>query len=710
MSEDQQTYQRAVAGAGLGLVVQLLAGGGLLLAAFFADNAALFAATWYAFGGLLLWISLWVVYQQHKLERAEALETEQLADTRGTDSSIFETSAEDLLVARTRLRRLYRIGLPLTSLITAAYLVGVGLWLMLGSLDQLAAAAALHPRAQDWLLGLAFIFALGAFLLFIVSRYLAGMAKVPQWGLLRGGAGYLMGIVLVALAFLVAWLVQYYAQSNWLLGYLAVGVPGLMIVVGGEMALNLLLDLYRPRRPGEVARPAFDSRLLGLLTTPESIARTINEAINYQFGFEITRSWFWQLLTRAFGALVLVAAVALLVISCVVIVPEGRQAIVLRFGQLVTDTEPLDPGFHLKMPWPISSAIQYDVTTIRTLKAGDEASLAEDVPILWTNQHLVTDPVNLIAAQPQFVQSGDGERELPTEQAEADAETEDGERRIPSVSLVNAEIDVQYRIKPGGLLDYVRSVSDARRGSDDPRDVDGPERLLKAIAQLEVARWMFANDIDSLIGRARITGSELLQQRIQAEADRAKLGLEVMDVAIKAIHPPATPAEAFHESVSAVQEAQQAIEQARRDAIQALAEVAGSTNRAQLIIQRIETLEQAKRQGATPEQVVEMEQDLEEMLRRAGGTAAATIAQARADRWQRENEARGRAELYRSELLAVRQSPQYYRVRAYLDVLKEGLVDARKYMIIADHGRLITRFDFKDLRGGFEAVDLTEEE
>ena len=51
-----------------------------------------------------------------------------------------------------------------------------------------------------------------------------------------------------------------------------------MFAVAGEITLNFILNLYRPRRRGEVPRPAFDSRVLSLLAAPDSIVRSINEA------------------------------------------------------------------------------------------------------------------------------------------------------------------------------------------------------------------------------------------------------------------------------------------------------------------------------------------------------------------------------------------------------------------------------------------------
>lgn len=717
MSEDQQTYQRAVAAALLGLAVQAAVALALGVLALVTVNPAVYAACWHAVGGLLLWLCLVVVYQQYKLERAEALEVEQLAERHGAESSIFETSAEDLSVARNRLRRFIRWGLPLASLLTAGYLIGIGGWITWWSVQQIDALAAISRTISPLLLG--FIFAGIAFGCFVVSRYLAGMGKLTHWQLLRGGAAYLMGVALVSLLLTIAVGLMDWVQ--WPIRYLALVVPVFMVVIGVEMALNFLLDLYRPRKLGEVPRPAFDSRLLGLLTTPESVAKTINEAINYQFGFEITRSWFWQLLSRAFGGLIVLGAVVILLLSCVVVVQPNEQAVVTTFGRLASQ-QPLAPGLHVKWPWPMGRARHYDVTTIRSLKASDKAELKTDVPILWTNVHTVQDPVNFVVAAPRDLIIDAGTPDGPA-QPMADTERQ-LIQQTPSVSLVNVEIELHYRIRAdGGLMDYITSVARIEeiernrqaQGSSAQAlarliDQDKPTAhpLLENIAQTQVSQWLFAHDIDELIGSARSEGEAVLHERIQAAANEAKLGIEVVNVAIMSIHPPQAGevAAAFAEVVSAEQRRQRIIEQALAEQIRIMAEVAGSTATARRIVDQVEQLEQSRRDGAASQQLADQELALEQLLRDAGGEAATQIADARAYRWQRENSERGNAVLFDAQIKAYDEAPRLYRARKHLDVLARGMAEARKYLLLTDRDDLILRFDFKDQTNAMEQLRL----
>ena len=109
--------------------------------------------------------------------------------------------------------------------------------------------------------------------------------------------------------------------------------PVLMIVLGVETAVNTVLDIYRPRIAGQYARSAFDSRLLGMINEPGGILHTFASAIDYQFGFKVSQTWFYKLLEEAVLPLALFAIATLYVLSCMVVVQPGEQAIIERFGQ-----------------------------------------------------------------------------------------------------------------------------------------------------------------------------------------------------------------------------------------------------------------------------------------------------------------------------------------------------------------------------------------
>ncbi len=734
MSTDQQTYQRASATSLLGLGVQFAVAVVLLLMYFWSGHPATLAATYHAAGGLLLWFCLWLIFQQHKLERAEALEAERLGQLHGEESSIFETTVDDLSVARRRLAALYRWVLPATGLLTSGYLLGVGIWLFRAHQEVLGQAAGVNKP------GLALAISAGLALVgFLISRYIAGMAQHEPWQLLRGGASYLMGVVLVNAVLVVAFALDY-MDLRQTLNYMGVIVPAAMAAIGAEMAMNLVLGIYRPRKPGEVPRPAFDSRLLSLLTTPESIAKTINEAINYQFGFEITRSWFWQLLSRVFGGLVIFGLVVLLAVSCLVVVDAGERALVIRSGKKPRSV--LDPGLHWKAPWPISTVRRYELSRTRRVSIGSAATT--DGPLLWAETK-AKQKRPLLVGQPEArlakVRGGSGEGVSKAEFSAA-----------PPVSLAYAKIDVLYHLRDGGVLQYASSA-------------ENPRALVRAVGERVVSRRLVQASFDQWTGSMRSDAEAEMRKSIARACKR--FGVKIQAVIFSRIRPPGEVATAFEKVNAARQKKRRAIQQAKREAIRIVAETVGSRKKAQAILsqrKRLEWMTAARendRSAAKVEQrIAELKKDLrgwrkaleglaadsakaeelkqkiaeaerkkrkqkwalkakkdatavqrqrkrlDDMLLEAGGRAAKQIAKARGDRWRSVNERAAQAARFKAQLAAYRKLPRVFKWQKYLDVLERTMQWPRKFLIVGDHGDLTIRGDFTETSGAFGNLDF----
>jgi len=296
MKADYLSFKRATSVALLGLAIQLGLGLALLVFSQLARDAASLTASLYILLGAAIWLSLAVVYDQHRRERIEAMEAESLAAISARQSAVFEENAEDLRVAAKRLAWMHRVLLPGISLALAAVLIGVGLWRFKGgqTLASADSVSLIASHYRNWAIALGIGAAVAGF---IFARFVSGMAKQRVWANLRAGAAAAVGAALMGLAIVVSQFVVY-AGSDAVARYLPAILPVVMIVLGGEIVLNFLLDIYRPRVPGEIPRPAFDSRILGFVAAPDKIAESIGGAINYQFGFNVTGSWFYQLLAR----------------------------------------------------------------------------------------------------------------------------------------------------------------------------------------------------------------------------------------------------------------------------------------------------------------------------------------------------------------------------------------------------------------------------
>lgn len=678
MNGDPQAFRRAGACAAAGLGVQTLVAAALGGLALWTGTPAAYATSWAACAGLAPWLVLLLLYQQRRIERLELMDVEKLgtSSAAAADRSIFERTQEDLSAARRRVKALYRWGLPGASLLTGAYLLGMGAWLFRTNLDYFAASATDLPRMDQ--AGAAMALAGGlAFVAFLVGRYLLGMAEQPEWQLLRGGAGHLMcavaGTVLLAAGYASA-----HFESPSVLQYAAMLVPLSMGLVGLEILVWQLLDLYRPRRAGEEPRPAFDSRLLGLLGRPEHLGKAFRDAVNYQFGFEITRGWFWALLSRAFVPLLGLGVASLLALSCLVLVEPHQQAALTRSGRL-SDAEPLGPGLHLKWPWPFEQAELYDVARIHELHVGSHHELMEETAILWTNTHSDAEDLLIVASSDDRTAGEDGARGSGA----------------PAVSLVAADIFVQYRI--GDLRAYLLNNGDV-------------EHRLAVLAEQHVARMFLSRDINAWLGTERAGAGAKLKALLEQDSAREKLGVEIVFVGASGVHPPQQVADAFHDTVTAYQEREAAIETARTKAIARVAEVAGSTELAARIVAEIDRRAALESSGASAADLAAQELKIEALLQTAGGAASRMVAEARATRWKRENEERGKALRFGQLLKAHDAAPGLFRMRGYLDAFAAGIETARKYILLGARKDLTVRLDLKDIETDFPAVDLTKKE
>lgn len=706
MTEDHRIYQRGAATALVGFFIQLA----LVIALFILGQAtttsALTLAGFYALGGLPLWIFLWVVFNQHKLERLESLEAEELAARHGTDSSMFEVSADDLSIARRRLRWLYKWIMPLVTLVTATYLIVFGALLLTGAIGSIVLFTTSVPDSALLLtaacIGIAVIG-------FLFSRYIAGMSRVPAWAMLRGGAAYLIGGALIVFLIGIG-LAAASQEYTDVLGWAATLAPVLMILLGIEFILNFILEVYRPRKAGELPRPAFESRLLGMLVATQGIGKTINEFVNFQFGFEITRSWFWQLLSKAFLWLVAFACLVLALASTIVVVEPNQRALVTTFGQLAQGDSPaLEPGFHLKAPWPISSARYYDVESVRAMRIGSAAGVKEDVPILWNSEHYEGEAEALLVAPPRDAINGSALLIDPASSGDGDGDETPQEQ--PNF-LVNIEVIVHYRIDPDQLLAYVNANVDAELMIPDERDSDAhagpinpdelPDSRLRVISETQVTRYLLAYDIDEWIGQARTTAGKELMDRIQNEANSAKLGVVIDQVTVASVHPPKDVADAFDGLVGAQQERLTAIEEAHQEAAKRLARIAGDERRALRIAELIKQHDAMQsKPGEAGKSRLELEAKIARLVRDAGGEAAVLIAAARAQRWNEENAAAGRALRYEPQNRLYEALPKYYPQSLYLRALADGIANSRKIVVLSESGELTIRGDLKTETSGF---------
>ncbi len=479
-----------------------------------------------AFLGLALLVAAvsWFQMRLEEQERLEKLEFDEA--TRGAGSgALFHTQESEAFPARRSREQFEKFFVPgfsvLLFLLQAASAFAFWRWL-----DKLIVLPLNQPLVA------AFILLLLAIFLFVIGRYSANLARLENLRLLTPSASYLLlACYLIVLTLVAIGLTAYWSPRTDLVFARLLCV--LLALLAVENFITLILEIYRPRVKGKAERLLYESRLVGLLSRPEGIFTTAAHALDYQFGFKVSETWFYKFLQKAFLWLLLGQLGLLLLSTCFVFINFGEQGLWERFGKPVGEGV-IGPGPHWKLPWPVDRVYRYRTDQIHTFTAGmqhEGEQEHEEATVLWTVSHAKNEFLLLVA-----------NRESAEAATNAGAVFKPGAvRKTPPVSLIGASIPVLYQI------------SDLRAWAYHYKN---PAELLEQIGTRELVRYLVNADYDDVMSRGRFAASEELRQNIQNRADQLQLGVRILYVGLQDLHPPVSVAASYEAVVGARQKRQ----------------------------------------------------------------------------------------------------------------------------------------------------------
>ena len=568
MRVDHHACQRATTTALTGLILQIVIATTLLVFGLVAGSTVFIFTSLFAWVGIFIWLGLIILFYQEKMSILETLEESELAGNEAT--TMFDTAGDEIRPAASRLKFLHRWMMPIMSLGVSASLITISFYVLsfldrLNHQDDVLQTVISQSPYTGWALAISMGFALTAF---IYSRFIAGMANIKIWSNLRGGASWMVGNAILLVAVSVGLLFKFFNNDQVLLA-ICWGIPIFMLLVSAEIIVNFVLNLYRPRIQGESPRPAFDSKSLSIFASPDSLFKSINEAINYQFGFDITSSWGYQLLLRSFAWLISLGVFVLLLMSMLVIVEPMEQGIRIRQGAIVGEVQ--EPGLMVKWPWPVESSKVIDVTRIRELPLTFQWKTQRSV-ILWTDeyyQHAITRPNPFIVNDLRI---------------SSDTITDD------LLSLVDVQAVLRYRIADEGLLNWLHFGSD---------DIERRSRLthrelaMKAISLSSITKMFQRLEIDKLLSVDRMSLSDQATLLVQTALDEQHSGIEVVSLDLPLISPAGKAAESFEELSVAMQGEARLISAARGQSKNMLTNSVGDPALIDGVLQAVETYNNA---------------------------------------------------------------------------------------------------------------------
>ncbi|MDP6602392.1 MAG: SPFH domain-containing protein [Phycisphaerales bacterium] len=679
MRVDHHACQRATNTAMTGLLVQAGMAATLLIYGLVAGDTPLVLASLYVWIGLGVWIGLIILFYQHKLERLEALEDSELAG--GESASVFEGATEETRPAARRLRMLHRWMLPAISLVLAGLLILVGLLILrflqrLDSPDDLLRTTLQFSSMTGWAIAISLGFTVTGF---IYSRFVAGMAQVPAWTNLRGGASWMAGNAVVLLGVSIGLVFRLF-DNDAVLTAVCWAIPIFMLAAAAEIILNFIMNLYRPRIIGMDPRPAFDSKVLSLIAAPDSIVRSLNEAINYQFGFDISSSWGYQLLLRSFLWLIALGIVVLLGIDTMVIVEPTQQGLRMRQGAVVGEVH--GPGLMWKLPWPFESAQVVDVSRTRELPLTFQWKSPRDV-ILWSDD---LDTQAVAKPEPFIVNAGSGE-ESP-------------------LALVDIRAVLRYRIAEDGLLSWLNFVP----GTYDRRaKMTSRELALKVLAEETLTDLLQREALESVVSGDRGNLSAQLRTLVQEEFDARSAGVEVLAVSVPFLRPSASDTASFEEVPVARQGRERLVEAAHGWRENILTYEVGDSTLIDSVVLAIADLDEARRaweavrgtdadkEAAARSAMLQRQADVTRLLGEGRGAASLIVTEARTNRWITLMATKARASRVRGQQTAYAAAPELYRQRGLMDVFMRQLPNIRKYVVGIDPSRFNMNLELRSI-------------
>lgn len=210
-------------------------------------------------------------------------------------------------------------------------------------------------------------------------------------------------------------------------------------------------------------------------------------------------------------ALILVGALAIWGLSGFFRVQSEELGVVLRFGKHVRTVQ---PGLNYHLPYPIETVLLPKALRVSTISIG---------------MTLIEDPAR----------RGRTMRDVPEESLMLTGDE----------NIVDVDFTVLWRIKPKGVGDYLFNIQN-------------PEGTVKAVAESAMREVIGRSNIQPILTGARNTIEQGVQELMQKTLDGYGSGVQVTQVQMQKVDPPAQVIEAFRD----VQAARANLEQLQNEA------------------------------------------------------------------------------------------------------------------------------------------------
>ena len=334
-------------------------------------------------------------------------------------------------------------------------------------------------------------------------------------------------------------LVQTIRQSIYLFAF---GMNGCGMVLGATGILS----------PGaaavfhEVASLAVMLNALRLLwferweqTRLGSVSRSLGAAAEWGFELLSPSRLVFRFLEHS-GVIVRLGAAVLALawfLSGLVLIQEGQQAVVTRFGRFETV---LESGLHWRWPAPFERLWIERVDEVRTVQIGFRATGASGAPVLGGEAD---------EAPEQSETFGFGPIEWTSDHAGQEFEAVTAESVTLTGDEVPVELTAEVAYQISDLREFIFSSSD-------------PTAVLQAIAESSIREVVARVSLDAVMTKARGDVERRVKTDVKATLERYGLGIQVTGISLLDVHPPRQVVASYRQVADAIELHEQLVNEA----------------------------------------------------------------------------------------------------------------------------------------------------
>ena len=270
---------------------------------------------------------------------------------------------------------------------------------------------------------------------------------------------------------------------------------GAMVYFTAALAMNIVLSVLKNKIIGD-----FNYPLIPKPSKADSETEDFLDSEEVRLNFSLKSLYTIKYTLRVLPGLVLALTFLLLLSTSIFVVHPHQRAAVYRFGRL-TQSSIVGEGIHFKLPWPIDRVDIFDAYRVNSMQVGYIAFDAPD--FLWAHFHGGGDHLLLL---------GNGNEK------------------------VSVNMRIMYNISD--LYAYVTTSTN-------------PRAILTAAAYEALMNRTVNTTLDAFLNIDRSSLSVSIQEELSALSAAQSLGLNVEQIIIEGIHPPADVAEVYQMVISA---------------------------------------------------------------------------------------------------------------------------------------------------------------